>query len=126
MAKPGTTGYTLIEIIIALLLFTIGGLALVSTSALIARATNANGIRERASRTAASRLEVLGVECQRAVSGRETLQQVQSEWAVTLLDSARIRVVEAVTYPTTEGRLTLRFDAILPCRRSIADTIPSP
>jgi hypothetical protein len=126
MAKPGTTGYTLIEIIIALLLFTIGGLALVSTSALIARATNAGGIRERAGRIAASRLEILGVECQRAVSGRETLQQIQSEWAVTLLDSARIRVLEAVTFPTPEGRLTVRFDSILPCRRLIADTLAIP
>jgi Tfp pilus assembly protein PilV len=126
MTKPGSTGYTLIEIIIALLLFTIGGLALVSTSALIARATNADGIRERAGMIAASRLEVLGIECHRAASGRETFQQIQSEWAVTLLDSARIRVVEAVSYPAPKGRLTLRFDSILPCRRLIADTVPSP
>ena len=125
MTKPVGTGYTLIEIIIALLLFTIGGLALVSTSALIARATNADGIRERAGRIAASRLEILGVECQRAVSGRETLQQIQSEWAVTLLDSVRISVVEAVSYPTSEGRLTLRFDSTLPCRASTAARIPS-
>jgi type II secretory pathway component PulJ len=126
MHKTGNTGYTLIEIIIALLLFTIGGLALVSTSAVIARATNADGVRERAGRIAASRLEVLGIECQRAVSGRETLQQIQSEWAVTLLDSARMRVVESVSYPSPEGRQTLRFDSILPCRRLIADTLPSP
>lgn len=125
MTKLGRTGYTLIEIIIALLLFTIGGLALVSTSALIARATNADGIRERAGRIAASRLEVLGIECQRAVSGRETWQQIQSEWTVTPLDSARIRVVEGVSYPTPEGRLTLRFDSILPCRRLISDTVSS-
>jgi prepilin-type N-terminal cleavage/methylation domain-containing protein len=126
MPRRRSAGYTLIEIIIALLLFTIGGLALVSTSALIARATNADGIRERAGRIAASRLEILSIECEGAVSGRETLQQVESEWSVAPLDSARMRVVEAVTYPTSEGRLTLRFDSILPCRRSIADTVPSP
>jgi prepilin-type N-terminal cleavage/methylation domain-containing protein len=126
MHKTGSKGYTLIEIIIALLLFAIGGLALVSTSAVIARATNADGVRERAGGIAASRLEVLGVECQRSVSGRETLQQIQSEWAVTLLDSARMRVVESVSYPSPEGRQTLRFDSILPCRRLIADTLPSP
>jgi hypothetical protein len=126
MPRPRSTGCTLIEIVIALLLFTIGGLALVSTSALIARATNADGIREGAGRIAASRLEVLASECQRAVSGRETLQQVESEWSVTLLDSARIRVVEVVTYPTSEGRLTLRFDSILPCGLSITDTAPNP
>jgi prepilin-type N-terminal cleavage/methylation domain-containing protein len=126
MPRRRSAGYTLIEIIIALLLFTIGGLALVSTSALIARATNANGIRERAGRIAASRLEILSIECERAVSGRETLQQVESEWSVAILDSARIRVVEAVTYPTSEGRLTVHFDSVLPCRRSIADTVASP
>ena len=126
MPQPGRTGYTLIEIIVALQLFTIGGLALVSTSALVARATNADGIRERAGRIAASRLEILGLECQRAVSGRETLQQIQSEWAVTLFDSARISVVEMVSYPTPEGPLTLRFDSIMPCLRLIADTVPSP
>jgi Tfp pilus assembly protein FimT len=126
MIKSLSTGYTLIEIIIALLLFTIGGLALVSTSALIARATTADGIRERAGRIAASRLEVLGIECHRAVSGRETWQQIQSEWVVTLLDSARMRVVEAVSYPTPQGRLTLRFDSILPCRHQIADSVLGP
>lgn len=126
MLKPGSMGYTLIEIIIALLLFSIGGLALVSTSALIARATNADGIRERAARIAASRLEILSIECQGAVSGRETLQQVESEWSVTALDSARIRVVEAVGYPTSEGRLTLRFASIFPCRQSIASAVPNP
>jgi Tfp pilus assembly protein PilV len=126
MIKSRSTGYTLIEVIIALLLFTIGGLALVSTSALIARATTADGLRERAGRIGANRLEVLGIECQRAVSGRETFQQIQSEWAVTPLDSARIRVVEAVSYPTPQGRLTLRFDSILPCRRLIPDSVLGP
>ena len=125
MLKAGSSGYTLIEIIVALLLFTIGGLALVSTSALIARATNADGIRERAGRIAASRLEILSVECQGAVSGRETLQQVESEWSVTPLDSARVSVLETVTYPTPEGRRTLRLPSVLACRRMIIDTVPS-
>src|SRR3979490_1437527 len=104
MAKAGSTGFTLIEIIVALLLFTIGGLALVSTSALIARATNVDGIRERAGRIAASRLAILAVECRRAGSGRETLQGVESDWSVRLLDPARISVVEMVSYPTPNGR----------------------
>jgi len=126
MPGPESKGYTLIEIVIALLLFTIGGLALVSTSALIARATNADGIRERAGTIAASRVELLASECQRAVSGRETFHQVESEWSVTFLDSARISVVEAVTYPTPHGRQTLRLDSILACRQLPADAVPSP
>jgi hypothetical protein len=126
MLKARSVGYTLIEIIVALLLFTIGGLALVSTSALIARATSADGIRERAGRIGASRLEILSIDCQQAVSGRETLQQIESEWSVAPLDSARISVLEAVSYPSPEGRRTVRFPSVLPCRRLIVDTAPSP
>jgi prepilin-type N-terminal cleavage/methylation domain-containing protein len=126
MLKAGSAGYTLIEIIVALMLFTIGGLALVSTSALIARATNADGVRERAGRIAASRLEILSIDCQHAISGRETLQQVESEWSVARLDSARISVLETVSYARPEGRRTVRFPSVLPCRRLIVDTAPGP
>ena len=115
MPTERIAGYTLIEIIVALLLFTIGGLALVSTSALVGREMNANAVRERAGRIAASRLEVLGAGCRRAASGRETFQQVESEWSVAFLDSARLSVVETVIYPVLEGRRTDQFRAVLPC-----------
>jgi len=115
MRKARVAGYTLIETIVALLLFSIGGLALVTTSALVGRAMNANALRERAGRMAASRLEILGAGCRVAASGRETLQQVESEWSVTGLDSARLVVVESVSYPTTNGRRTDLFRVVLPC-----------
>ena len=120
MSTVRTTGYTLIETIVALLLFTIGGLALVSTSALIGREMNSNAVRERAGRMAASRLEILRAACRRAASGRETVQQVESEWSVAFLDSARLSVVESVTYPTLDGRrvdqlLILINERPLPC-----------
>lgn len=116
MSSERTAGYTLIEIIVALLLFTIGGLALVSTSALVGREMNTNAVRERAGRMAASRLEILGAACRRAASGRETFQQVESAWSVAFLDSARLSVVESVSYPAEGGRRTDRFRAVLPCR----------
>jgi type II secretory pathway component PulJ len=112
-----TIGYTLLEIVVALLLFAIGGLALVTTSAAIGRAMNTNAVRERAARLAASRLEILGAGCHRAASGRETFQQIESEWSVTFLDSVRLGVVESVKYPTPQGRRTYLFRAVLPCPR---------
>ena len=72
MPDEQTVGYTLIETIVALLLFTIGVLALVSTSALVGREMNTNAVRERAGRMAASRIEIVGAACRRAASGRET------------------------------------------------------
>ena len=117
MTTARATGYTLIEIVVALLLFTIGALALVTTSAVVGRAMNANAVRERATRMAASRLEILGAACHRAASGRETFQRIESEWSVTPLDSVRLNVVESVSYPAPQGRRTDMFRAVLPCPR---------
>ena len=115
MLTQRTAGYTLIEIIVALLLFTIGGLALVSTSALVGREMNTNAVRERAARMAASRLEIIGADCRRAVSGRETFQQVESAWSVAFLDSARLSVIESVTYLALDGRRVDQFRAVVSC-----------
>jgi type II secretory pathway component PulJ len=115
MPAERTAGYTLIETIVALLLFTIGGLALVSTSALVGREMNTNAAREHAGRMAASRLEILGAGCRRAMSGRETSRQVESEWSVAFFDSARLSVVETVSYPALDGRHIDQFRAVLSC-----------
>jgi type II secretory pathway component PulJ len=115
MSAERTAGYTLIETIVALLLFTIGGLALVSTSAVVGREMNSNAVRERAGRMAVSRLEILGAACRSAASGRETFRQVESEWSVAFLDSARLSVVETVSYPALGGWRTDQLRAVLPC-----------
>ena len=117
MRKGRIAGYTLIETVVALLLFTVGGLAMVSTSASIARQMSSNALRERAGRMAASRLEILGAGCRIATSGRESFQQIESEWTVTAGDSARLSVAGSVSYPTARGRETDLFRAVLPCAR---------
>jgi len=117
MRTCARSGFTLIEVIVALLLFTIGGLALVATSALVGREMNTNAVRERAGRIAASRLEILRAGCLSAASGRETFQQVESEWSVAFLDSTRLSVVERVSYQAAEGLRTNLFRAVLPCPR---------
>jgi Tfp pilus assembly protein PilV len=117
MSSPRVAGYTLIETIVALLLFTIGGLALVATSALLGREMNTNSVREQAGRMATSRLEKLGAGCRGAASGRESFNQVESEWSVAFLDSTRLSIVETTSYPTAQGRRTDRLRAVLPCPR---------
>ena len=108
-------GYTLIETVVAVLLFTLGGLALASTSAVIGRELNANALRERAARIAASRLEIISAECRAGSSGTESSQQVESEWSVSFPDPSRVSVVESVSYVTWTGRHTDSYRAILPC-----------
>lgn len=111
------TGYTLIETIVAVLLFAVGGLALVTTSQLLGRSLTANGIRDAAARIAASRLEILGAECRRAVGGSESVGRVESRWSVSFPDSMHVAVHEAVGYPTSSGWRTDFYRAVLPCAR---------
>ena len=105
-------GYTLIELIVALLVFTVGGLGLVATSAVIGRELLANAVRERAGRIAASRLDILAAECRGATAGRETVGRISSEWSLSFADSSRVTLLESVTYPTRRGRRT-EFDRVL-------------
>src|ERR1700719_1798697 len=99
MPDEQTVGYTLIETIVALLLFTIGALALVSTSAMIGQEMNTNAVRERAGRMAPSRFELVARACSGAVAGREVFVQVDPVWSLPFLDSTRLSVVETVSYP---------------------------
>lgn len=110
-------GYTLIEIVVALFLFTAGGLALVATSAVIGLELTANATRERAGRIAASRLEHLGAGCRNASAGRETIGRIESEWSVGFPDSSHVSVLESVTFPTRRGSRTDLYRVVLPCLR---------
>ena len=109
------TGFTLLETVIAFLLFTVGGLALVATSAVVARELSANAIREAAGRVAASRLEMLGAHCGGASGGHEVLGRIESHWSVSFPDSLHLSLLESVTYPTLHGSRTDLYGVTLPC-----------
>jgi prepilin-type N-terminal cleavage/methylation domain-containing protein len=93
--EGGITGYTLIEVMVALLVFSIAALALAASSALVARAMARNAERERAARVAVRRIEVVKSQCATATTGRETIEQMESDWAVTR-DSSMLTVSESV------------------------------
>jgi type II secretory pathway component PulJ len=109
-------GYTLIEILVALFLFAVGGLALVATSAVIGRDLNENATRERAERIAASRLEILSASCRNAGNGRETWGRIESEWSVSHPDSSHVSLLESITRPTRQGTRRNIYRVTVPCR----------
>jgi len=111
-----TAGYTLIETIIALLVFSVGGLALTSTAALIGRQLRVDDLRERATRVAVSRLEALRAGCSGASSGSELVRGVQSQWSATAGDSAHVSLVETVSYVSWNGPRTDTYRAVVRCR----------
>ena len=108
-------GYTLIEIVVAIFLFSVGGLALVATSAIVGRELSVNATRERAGRIAATRLEMLRAGCRSATGGRERFGRIESEWSVSFSDSARLSVIESITYQARRGSRTDVYRGTLPC-----------
>ena len=56
-------GYTLIETVVAIFVFCVGGLALTGTSAVVGRQLRANAVREQAARVGTNRIELLLSQC---------------------------------------------------------------
>lgn len=108
-------GYTLVEVIVALMLFTVGALALMSTSTVLAIQLGNDARRERAGRIAAARLEELRSTCHAAASGREQIGDVTSGWAVTPGAGNDVLVVETASYLTLRGTRTDSLRALVPC-----------
>jgi Tfp pilus assembly protein PilV len=113
--RKSAAGYALIEVIVALLIFTVGALALAASSAVVAQSMAMNTLRESAGRVASSRIEVIRSQCGIAVSGHETVRQIQSSWAVARADSSRVGVTESVSYLTSRGSRTDTYRATIWC-----------
>ena len=83
--RPGREGFTLTELIVALMLLTVGLLALASTSAFLTYEHAAAGRAESAAIIAESRLEQLRVAGCVAGGGRETVEGLlTSVWSVAI------------------------------------------
>ena len=108
-------GFALAELIVALLLFAIGGVALAGTSAVIGRALNVDATRERAARVASRQIEILAASCRVAASGRESSPAIDSQWSVSRPDANHVDINESVSYLTARGRRTDSYRAVLPC-----------
>jgi prepilin-type N-terminal cleavage/methylation domain-containing protein len=111
-----SAGYTLIEVIVALLVFTVGALALAASSAVIAQAMATNALRERGGRVAASRIALIKSQCGIAVSGSERAQQMESAWSVTRFDRSRVSVTESISYTSPRGPRTQTYRTTVWCR----------
>lgn len=109
-------GYTLVEVIIALLVFTTGALALAGGSAVIVREMHSTGVRAEARRLAASRYEIVQSTCPAAQSGSETRGSITSAWTVAALDSVNLRLTGTVSYAGPRGRRTEAYSTAVRCR----------
>ncbi|MEO7085558.1 MAG: hypothetical protein ABI442_03360 [Gemmatimonadaceae bacterium] len=110
------SGFTLLEVIAAIILIDVGLLALVAGSAVLVRETTRLRARTVALRTAANRLEVLGVARCEAASGDSTLADgTQESWSAALEPNAVRELRDSVTFPFGATTRSLVLRTRLPC-----------
>jgi prepilin-type N-terminal cleavage/methylation domain-containing protein len=113
-------GVTMIELLVALAIVSIGVLALSGGAALVTRLTGGGTVQTRAAMIANAHIEQFrSMSCTSATSGTDTVRSVISSWTATSVSSNGSRrgtsIGLTVQYPTTKGMRSQAYTTLLPC-----------
>ena len=116
MQRRSRTGLTLIEIVVAILVLSVGALAFAGSSAVMVRRLAESARGAAAASAARSRLESsFARACDVLTSGSEQSFGVRSDWSVT--GSGRTSDIrQRITYPTLRGSRNEDFLTTAPCQ----------
>jgi prepilin-type N-terminal cleavage/methylation domain-containing protein len=110
------SGFTLLEAVLALLVFSVGALGLAATTATITRSLALASVRERSARVAAARIETLrSLTCAAMTGGSEVVNGITSSWSATVTGQS-VAVSEAVTYKLGPQLRTDSYPSIFRCK----------
>lgn len=111
--RASIRGFALVEVLVALVVFTVGVLALAGSAARITRMVGA-GRRDLAAAAAASaRIETLyGLACDAVVSGEESRDRMTLRWTISALHTGSRHVLLYVERP---GRVEYVVTTAIPC-----------
>lgn len=108
------TGLTLVEVVIALLVFAIGGLGLAASSAAVAKQIAHNNLRARAAAIARTRAETASSSpCGSASSGSADLPGIRSVW--TIGGEPTMTLEQRIERTDSRGIHADRFLSAVPC-----------
>ena len=111
-------GFTIIEVVVAILVLTTGLLALAGTAATVTRMITQGQLYSEASAMATERIEILrGVSCDNMASGSSTQGRFTVTWRVQSVVVGRAREVTVlVNAPTTSGTRVDTFATTIACQ----------
>jgi prepilin-type N-terminal cleavage/methylation domain-containing protein len=123
--KRSTSGFSLVEVLVAIVILGVGIIALVGSSAMVTRMIGRGKVETRAAQAASRRLETLRLvaysttpRCTAgafANGGPVTTNGVTESWTVAAVGAVRI-VQVTVTYRTVRGPRTAAFQTRIECR----------
>ena len=109
------SGFTVVEVMIAMLVLSIGVLAMTATATMVQRQMGSAQQQSLAAFTAQARFEQLrSVNCQSITSGSGTNRTVSEAWVKK--DTARaVILTDSITYTTHYGQRVQAYSTIVPC-----------
>jgi prepilin-type N-terminal cleavage/methylation domain-containing protein len=116
-ALKARAGFTIIELVVAIIIMTVGVLALATGSAGVAKQMRAGNQSALAAVIAQSRMEtVRSLGCTSLSNGTSTTRGMTEKWNITWLSSRTRVVTESVTYvPRARVSRTLALRSVVPC-----------
>jgi prepilin-type N-terminal cleavage/methylation domain-containing protein len=113
-------GVSLVELLVALSILSVGLLAIVGTSGAVARSLGESRADNTAAQVATSRFEyVAGKACTSLTLSNPvtvTTRGVTEKWTVTDGGNNTRQVVDSISWVTREGTRRQTFTTLLPCR----------
>jgi len=111
------SGFTIVEVLVAVMILTVGILGLATTAGLVTRMISQGQRYTEASTLANERFEILrGERCPAVASGSETRDAYSIAWTVTNVNGGRAReIAVTVTSPTGRGNRTDAFTTTKVC-----------
>jgi len=110
-------GFTLVEAMVAVMVFAVGALGLAGSAAVMTRQMGAGSRLARATIIARSRVEQMSAQdCTKLASGTASTSGFTEQWMVVPVTRA-VRVAEKVTFVGERGGLsrTRTYVTLLPC-----------
>jgi prepilin-type N-terminal cleavage/methylation domain-containing protein len=110
-------GFTIIELVVAIIIMTVGILALATGSAGVAKQMRAGNQAALAAVVGQARMETIRSKgCVSLSDGSATTRGMTEKWTITWVSSRARAVTESVTYvPRAQKSRTLALRSVVPC-----------
>ena len=116
---PGArAGFTIVEVIAAIMILTVGVLGLASAAATVTRMMGTAEVQSDAAAIAAARFETLRATRCPVVNGSASGAGINERWAVSQLGNASFRmyqVTDTVQYRNRRGLRTQAYQSVVQC-----------
>ncbi|GAC1647886.1 MAG: hypothetical protein NVS4B6_22580 [Mycobacterium sp.] len=116
-AAGSPRGFTLVELLIAVIILSIGVLGLAGTSGMVVRTIGVTRLQTQAAQVAQSRVETMRStrgSCASFANGSATTNGMSESWTVAVSGSA-VDVNESVTFNTAYGSRTQGYHTMIAC-----------